>query len=485
MVILNRTDYVEKTHAILDDDSKFKKINDNWFKVILRLEDKLNRLLRSLKDKLPDTTFNFLSASGSLPGVLYGLPKIHKLNCPIRPILSAIGTFNYNCAKLLVPLLNPLTQNEYTVKNSIEFAKEVSTFKFSEPLFLASFDVKSLFTNIPLEETIDICLNECERLNIVPFNLTRKQFKAFLDISVKESIFIFGDQLYKQVDGVAMGSPLGPTLANLFLCYHESKWLADCPDEFKPLKYSRYVDDCFLAFKSKEQANKFLDYLNKQHKNISFTVEFEENNKIPFLDILITKGEGSLSTGVYRKQTYTGLGLNFHSFVPLLFKLNSIKTLLHRAYNICSTWQGFHDEVEKLKEYFFMNCYPRDLVDKHIKRFISNKFIGNNVTTDDKEIKYVTLPFQGYFSYQLRNTLSNLFKKHFLNVNFRFIFVNRCTIGSLFRVKDPIPTSLCSNIVYCFKCSDCMSRYIGSTGRNLKIRISEHKGVSYRTHTYY
>ena len=111
-MILNKTDYIEKTNVILEYDSKFKKINENWFKVILRQEDKLNRLLRSIKDKLPDTSFNFLFASGSLPGVLYGLPKIHKLNCPIRPILSAIGTFNYNCAKFLVPLLNPLTQNE-------------------------------------------------------------------------------------------------------------------------------------------------------------------------------------------------------------------------------------------------------------------------------------------------------------------------------------------------------------------------------------
>ena len=93
----------------------------------------------------------------------------------------------------------------------------------------------------------------------------------------------------------------------------------------------------FLAFKSKEHADKFLEYLNGKHKNISFTVEHEHNNKPPFLDILITKDGGSLNTDVYRKSTYTGLGLNFHSFVPMLFKTNSIKTLLHRAYNICST----------------------------------------------------------------------------------------------------------------------------------------------------
>ena len=202
-----------------------------------------------------------------------------------------------------------------------------------------------------------------------------------------------------------------------------------------------------------------------------------------FLDILITKGEGMFNIDVYRKSTYTGLGLNYNSFVPLLFKINSIKTLLHRAYNICNTWEKFHDEVERLKNYFFMNCYPKMLVEKHINRFVSSKFSVNNTESEDKEIKYITLPFLGHFSYQLRNTMSNLLKKHLPNVNFRFIFVNRNTIGSLFRVKDPMPIALCSNVVYCFKCPDCRSRYIGSTCRNLKIRISEHRGISYRTNT--
>ena len=220
-------------------------------------------------------------------------------------------------------------------------------------MHLASFDVKSLFTNIPLDETIDICITELEKLKLVPFDLTRKQFRSLLELSVKESIFIFGDQLFKQTDGVAMGSPLGPTLANIFLCYHEKKWLSDCPEEFKPIKYRRYVDDCFLAFRSKEQADNFLQYLNNKHRNISFTVEYEQNQQLAFLDMLITRSEGSLVTDVYRKQTFTGLGLNFHSFVPMLFKINSIKTLMHRAYNICSTWHNFHEEIERLKQYFY------------------------------------------------------------------------------------------------------------------------------------
>ena len=483
VLILNKSDYVNKTNEILNDETKFKKIDGDWFKIILKLEDKLNRLLRSIKNKLPDNIFDYLFASGSLPGVLYGLPKIHKVDCPIRPILSAIGTFNYNLAKFLVPILSPLTHNDFTIKNSIDFAKEINKFRFTDDIFLASFDVKSLFTNIPLQETIDICVNECDRLKIVPFNLTHKQFRSLLEMSVKESIFLFGDQLFKQIDGVAMGSPLGPTLANVFLCYHEMMWLSSCPEEFKPIKYNRYVDDCFLVFKSKDQAIKFLDYLNNKHKNISFTAEYEQDSKLPFLDISITKDEMRLTTDVYRKSTFTGLGLNFHSFVPLLFKINSIKTLLHRAYNICSTWKNFHEEIERLRRYFYRNSYPRDLLDKLIKRFISSKFASDTHESTVKDTKYIKLPFLGHFSYQLRNTMSSLLKVHYPDIVFKFIFVNKNTIGSLFKVKDSIPVPLCSNVVYCFNCPDCSSRYVGSTSRNLKIRISEHKGISYRTGT--
>ena len=131
-----------------------------------------------------------------------------------------------------------------------------------------------------------------------------------------------------------------------------------------------------------------------------------------------------------------------------------------------------------------LNNYPKDLIEKQIKRFLSKKFTTTNVNDDIvKEVKYVTLPFLGHFSYQLRNTLSCLLRKHVPNVEFRFIFTNKKNIGSLFRFKDSIPTSLCSKIAYSFWCPGCKSRYIGSTYRNLKIRIAEHRGVSYRTNT--
>jgi hypothetical protein len=77
---------------------------------------------------------------------------------------------------------------------------------------------------------------------------------------------LFDGQYFEQIDGVAMGSPLGPTLANIFFGYNEQKWLAECPADFKPLYYQRYVDDIFLLFKNMECLQKFKQYMNIHSK---------------------------------------------------------------------------------------------------------------------------------------------------------------------------------------------------------------------------
>ena len=145
VVLLNTKDYLDKLSNIVNDRSKFKQITTNTATHLLKLEDKLNRILRSIKSSLPDQIYNFLSASGSVPGRLYGLPKIHKPGNPLRPIISAIGTFNHNLSKFLVPIISPLTTNSYTIDNSTSFIKEVTSLTFDHPITLASFDIGSLF----------------------------------------------------------------------------------------------------------------------------------------------------------------------------------------------------------------------------------------------------------------------------------------------------------------------------------------------------
>ena len=88
------------------------------------------------------------------------------------------------------------------------------------------------------------------------------EIKELLSLRTKDSHFIFDGTLYKQIDGVAMGSPLGLTLANAFLVYHEKNWLEHCPLEYRPLYYRRYFDDIFALFNSAEHLKRFHSYLN-------------------------------------------------------------------------------------------------------------------------------------------------------------------------------------------------------------------------------
>ena len=350
IVLLNRSDYVNKMHTVLSDSTKFSKIGEPKFSLIFKVEDKINRTLRQFKENsvIDEPTYNKLYSSGSSFSILCGLPQIHKQNVPLCPILAAYNAPNFHIAKYLVPLLNHLSINRYSLPNSHEFTQHILNEDATN--FMVSVDVQSLFTNVPLLETIDIILNKLfTAANSVYHGFNRDYLKKLLELSVLDTYFIFNGEVFKQTDGMAMRTPLGPIFANIFLCFLEDQFLNQCPLNFKPIFYRRYVDDAFMLFRNQNHAKLFLDFVNTFHSNINFTMESENNNKLAFLDILISRSNGRFSTGVYRKDTFIGLGLNFFSFCPLNFKLNSCKTLLYRAYSLCSDWFKFDEEVSTLR----------------------------------------------------------------------------------------------------------------------------------------
>ena len=164
--------------------------------------------------------------------------------------------------------MNSITSNEFTAKDTFCFAKEIV--EEDSSLAMGSLLVDLLFTNIPLDETIDICTNTIYREQDVIQRINKEEFRNLLSLATKESYFIFKEVLYKQKDGVAMSSPLGPTLANAFLCFYETKWLEKCPPEFKPVFCRRYVDDILVLFKSTDHLEKFHNYFNTCHPDMSF-----------------------------------------------------------------------------------------------------------------------------------------------------------------------------------------------------------------------
>ena len=216
--------------------------------------------------------------------------------------------------------------NEFIVKNSFDFAEEV--FNYDHNLYMASLHVVSLFRNISLEETIKNCVKVLFCNNFYSGKLSTKDLYELLKLATTKLSFIFDNKLYKQIDGVAMGSPLGPTLANVFLYHYEKIWLNKYPSQFKLVVYRRYVDDIFVLFKSKEYSKLFFNYINSQHKNLKFTFETEDFNNFSFLDVKITRKNEWFVTSTFRKATFSGVFTNYDSFIFDTYKTDLVHTFL-------------------------------------------------------------------------------------------------------------------------------------------------------------
>ena len=184
-----------------------------------------------------------------------------------------------------------------------------------------------------------------------------------------------------------MGSPLRPSLADAFLSYHERNWLNNYPQGFTPVFYRRYIDDIFILFKSNDHLKYFQDFLNSCHINKSFSMETEEENKLSFLFAEVICEQGKFTTTIYRQPTFSGVYSNFESFLPWLYKLGIVYTLIYRCFRICSNRTQFHAELISLKGIFQKNSYPKYFIDKCFKKFLNNvHLVKQNVPTVERNV---------------------------------------------------------------------------------------------------
>ena len=252
VVILNKNDYITKMGNILNDASKFECLGpaataDRTSTIETKLQNRLRELLNS--EQLPKQVYDEVRPTGSQRPRMYGLPKTHKEGTPLRPILSMVGSSHHELAKWLASILQPVLEQFSTncIKDSFTFAQTMQDLRLEgKDVYLCSFDISSLFTNVPLKETIGICAEALYKDPSSTPPIPQAVFIELMESATSSVEFSFNDTMYKQTDEVAMGSPLGPALANIFVGYHESK-LFFCVR--KPTIYFRYVDDTFAIFK--------------------------------------------------------------------------------------------------------------------------------------------------------------------------------------------------------------------------------------------
>jgi hypothetical protein len=239
-------------------------------------------------------------------------------------------------------MLSSIIQNEAVIKNSFVFVNGLKSLsKCNSDYKMVSFDISSLYTKIPLDETIQIILNHVYNDEKPSTAIKKRDMEKLLKIATKDSHFLFNGKLYDRIDGVSMGSPLAPLLAEIFLQEFEKKHLP----EFKDMGikfWKRYVDDTFVLLDSNVDTKEICAKLSQCHPCLKFTYEEEDPHtcSLPFLDVFIQrKPNRGFETRIYRKPTFSGLMTKWRSFVPKQYKYNAVSSMVYRAMKICSTHQ--------------------------------------------------------------------------------------------------------------------------------------------------
>ena len=527
VVVQDKQEYVDKMLEVLSDKTKFVCLPDD---PTIEREVKLQRSLYALKNKgnLSEDIYNKIRPTGSKCGTLYGLRKVHKgvdPKPPGRPIISAIGTYTQGTAKYLASILKPLRDDaKYSLKDTFEFVEHVKKMSDYKTCQMASYDIVSLFTNVPVKETIEIILDKAYSHKYVQhakrtrtilvqveakrkgaktdrnkryvyetrqitesvelFNgLERHQLRKLLVICTQKSHFQFKGNYFDQIDGVAMGGSLGPFFAEFFMDWFENKYM----DEIKKygvVSWKRFVDDIFILFSDSSKSTQLLEFLNSKHPNIKFTEEKEKvinenKSELPFLDVLVTRDEEKgLETSVYRKKTFTGTYLHWNSLTPREYKIGLINCLIDRAQRICSNEALLKIEIAKIKKILTKNEYPTKVVRNTIQRYFSRKQhpktkIDTSYDVPKKKVFLVLPYYKG--ADEIKSQLTKYVEQNYLAVDFRFAFKAHSTLSRCLSFKDKINQHMKSKIVYQINCLDCKKFYIGKTKRQLGVRVKEHR----------
>ena len=362
------------------------------------------------------------------------------------------------------------------------------TMKIEEGYRMVSLDVVSLFTNVPLDFTIKIILDKVFKDKMVKTKLNRSELKELLELCTKKMHFSFDNKIYKQTNGVAMGSPLGPVLANIFMVYLEEKTIPELATKMS--SWCRYVDDTFTFIKEGE-IEAVQNALNRFHEDINFTYEEEKDGKISFLDVLISrKADGSFDTEVFRKKTDSSIYINWDAFACRSWKIGTLKGLFRRAFLVCSTKESLDSEIKHLKHVFTtINGYPSRIVNDalhEVKTKLSNtgeseppSVVDDQPNPEENEedisTPYICLPYKGSSGdkviKKLKNTLSNMLPNR---IKPRFIYKGT-KIGSFFSVKDKIDRAHRSDLVYGYtEKEESDLGYVGETNVRIERREQEH-----------
>ena len=338
---------------------------------------------------------------------------------------------SFSLRSLLEPVLSLYSSN--CIRHSFTFADIIKTSNLDpSSVFLCSFNISCLFTNVPLAETIQICADALYSSEHSPAPFPWQIFVELMEMATSSVEFRFIDIMHRQINGVAMGSPLGPVLANIFVGYYKSKLFQTTS---KPEMYYRYMGDTFAVFSNEDECDLFVDSLNSLHPSLCFTFEKESNLALPFLDVLVEKPPSKFITFIYWKPTFTSQYLRWNSFSPRKCKTNLILTLTHRALAICSP-ERLPSKLDKIKFILLTNGYPEHVI-KSFMVMKMKQFHALPKFGPEKCPIHLCLPWLGSVSTRFEKLVKSAVKQCFSGVEPRVVYSTNELLSAT--NKDVVP----------------------------------------------
>ena len=482
-VIMDKNEYNKKLNDILSDKTKFKRITknptDELKKKIYKITKEVNTKCGKKLLKQPTGDFE--------PGYIYGNVKTHKPGNKLRPIISQVTTPTYTTAKQLDELIKPYIPATFMLKSRDEFINIIQTTKPKNAP--SSLDVESLFTNVPVRETIKIIIkNVYHHETLPPPAIDPKKLEELLLLCTTSVPFRNVDgKMYMQTDGMSMGSPLGPTFANFYMADLENRVL-NIPN-MKPNIYCRFVDDIYT-----DADHELLLEIKKSMEDnsvLKFTYEESQDGQLPFLDILTMYTPDNFSSKVYVKPTDNGMCLNGMSECPDRYKETVILSYVKRAWTTCSSYEYFQSEMSRVKQVLVNNSYSNKMIDKTIKSFLEKV---NKTETTEENAERVDLYYKNIMNTAYKvdeQVLKKIIKDNVkcTNANSKLNIViyynNKKTKSMVMRNNTTRKTNRTlnqTNIIYEFQCpkDECIRQqsvnnaYDGFTDCTLSRRLSMH-----------
>ena len=461
IVIMDKSDYINKMNDLLQDTSiyekkaagsidKMSKTFNKEARKVLKCSEKGKRLLHLLEE------------DPSAPR-MRGLPKLHKTDIPMRPITSGIGSAPHRLAKVLArPLSGNLgTVSDSHLRNTDDLMTKLKDVDFSDKR-LASFDVKSLFTNVPVEGALKAIKSVIEKMSADELPLPKEDYVKLITLCMNFGGFTFDSVEYFQHSGLAMGSPLSPVAACLYMEWLEKHHYQGIMG--KDVIWARYVDDVLVVVPKSMNLSEKLDELNSVDTKIQFTLEKESQGMIAFLDTQIIRGD-QVKFKVHRKPTNKESYVHFYSGHSDRVKRGIVIGFFLRAYRICSK-EYLDEEIQHIISSFSKLKYPKGLLFDLKQKALNIKRRAKTGKKKKEDERYITIP-----NSKPGHTIANDLEK----TGFKVAFTSGAKVGDILNKPKTTDKKRDKSVVYRVPCGSCSKAYIGETGRGIEVRLKEHK----------